>query len=509
MLVHASVIHSHRRFVARPCMRLPHGYSSHMTDLVFKSALELGRLLKARKISAKELLQACLDQYALHNDAVNAVVVTDIDRAKRAAAAADRRLKRREALSPFDGVPMTAKESIDWAGHPSTWGNPKYRNNIAKVDAAVIQRMTNAGAVMWGKTNVPIDLADWQSFNEIYGTTNNPWDLTRTPGGSSGGSAAALATGMSALELGSDIGASIRNPAHYCGVFGHKPTYGVVPYRGQMLPGIVMPADITVTGPLARSAKDLTAMMDILVGTEARGLQVKLPRAPQKTLRDFRVAVKLSSNVSEVDNAVQSKIAEAAAFLKKRVKKISLEAQPGFSDEEAFEIYIILLRATASRKLTDAEYEQSVSKAMTLPHSDKSYVAMMTRAFALSHRDWLKVNERRHHMRLLWDRFFDEWDVLLCPVAASTAFPHDHVGERYERYIDVNGKRVSTIDQRFWAGYSCGYYLPSTAVPLGLTPQGLPTGMQIITREYGDYTSLKFAELLAQELGGFTVPPGY
>jgi amidase len=365
---------------------------------------------------------------------------------------------------------------------------------------------------MWGKTNVPLDLADWQSFNEFYGTTNNPWDLTRSPGGSSGGSAVALATGMSALEIGSDIGASIRNPAHYCGVYGHKPTYGVVPYRGQLLPGIVMPADITVAGPLARSAKDLSAMMDILVGSEdtaARGIQISLPRAAQKTLKDFRVAVKLSSSVSEVDQAVQDKISEAAAFLKKRVKKISFDAAPAFSDAEAYEIYITLLRATAARKLTDAEYELNVSKAKDLPHSDKSYVAMMTRAFALSHRDWLKVNERRHQMRLLWDQFFNEWDILICPAAASAAFTHDQVGERYERYIDVNGKRVSTIDQRFWAGYSGGYYLPSTVAPLGLTSAGLPTGVQIITREYGDYTSLKFAELLEQEFGGFIVPPGY
>jgi amidase len=483
-----------------------------MTDLVFKSALELGRMLRRGKISSKELLQACLDQYARHNSAVNAVVVTDIERAMRAATASDKRRKKGAALGPFDGVPMTAKESFDWAGQPSTWGNPKLRNNIAKTDAVAVSRLTDHGAVMWGKTNVPLDLADWQSFNDIYGTTNNPWDLSRTPGGSSGGSAAALATGMSALEIGSDIGASIRNPAHYCGVFGHKPTYGVVPYGGHLLPGIVMPADISVVGPLARSAKDLTVMMDFLVGNtgpQSRAVQIKLPRSLPKTLKQFRVAVKLSSSVSEVDQAVQDKILDAASFLKKRVKKISFDAQPDFSDGEAFEIYITLLRATASRKLSDAEYEENVSKAKTLPHSDKSYLAMMTRAFALSHRDWLKVNERRHQMRLQWDAFFNDWDVMLCPAAASTAFPHDHVGERYQRFIEVNGKPVSTIDQRFWAGYSCGYYLPSTVAPLGLTPSGLPCGVQIITREYGDYTGLRFAELLEQELGGFIAPPGY
>ena len=234
------------------------------TPLHFRSATELGRLLRNRKISAVALLEQCLDQFAKHNGVLNAVVVTDIDRAKKAARAADRRLKAGKPIGPFDGVPMTAKESFDWTGTPSTWGDPRSRDNIASSDAVAIARLTGAGAVIYGKTKVPLMLADWQSFNAIYGTTNNPWDITRSPGGSSGGSAVALATGMSALEIGSDIGASIRNPAHYCGVYGHKPTYGIVPYRGHLLPGVVQPGDITVAGPLARSARDLAAMVKIL-----------------------------------------------------------------------------------------------------------------------------------------------------------------------------------------------------------------------------------------------------
>lgn len=493
-------------------MRLRHGYSPLMTDLIFKSALEQGRLLQTGKISARDLLEACLTQYARHNEAVNAVIATDIPRAQHAADAADKRLKAGIPLSLIDGVPMTAKESFDWTGTPSTFGDPALRNNFPVIDAEAIQRMNAAGAVMYGKTNVPLDLADWQSFNAIYGTTNNPWNLGRTPGGSSGGSAAALATGMSALEIGSDIGASIRNPAHYCGLFGHKPTYGVVPYRGQMRPGMVMPADITVAGPLARSAKDLSAMLDILVGEvspESRAISIKLPQATQKSLKDFRVAVKTTSPICEVDAAVQNKILALAERLSLRVTKLSYSAQPSFSDEENYEVFITLLRATAARKPSDAEYADYVAKAAALAKGDKSYVAMMTRAFALSHRDWLKVNERRHHMRFAWDAFFEDWDVLLCPIAASTAFPHDHVGERHERFITVNGKRVSTIDQRFWAGYSGAYYLPSTMAPLGLAPDGLPVGVQIITRQYGDTTSLKFAELIEREYGGFEPPPGY
>ncbi|MDE2383035.1 MAG: amidase [Alphaproteobacteria bacterium] len=483
-----------------------------MRDLIFKPALELGKLLKARKLSASELLQANLDQFAKHNAAVNAVVVTDIPRAFKAAAAADRRLKKGEPLSPIDGVPMTAKESFDWAGTPTTFGDPALKNNIATRDADVIARLAAAGAILYGKTNVPLDLADWQSFNAVYGTTNNPWDLTRTPGGSSGGAAAALATGMSAIEVGSDIGASIRNPAHYCGVYGHKPTYQLVSYRGHARPGDVSVADITVAGPLARSARDLTALLALMAGPglpEGRGLQAQLPKAPQKTLKDFRVAIKLNSPASEVDRKVQDKILALGEALGKKVKTLSFSAQPGFTDEENYQIYITLLRATAAKRLSDAQYDEAVAKAKTLSNGDRSYVAMMTRAFALSHRDWLRVHERRNQLRLLWDQFFENWDVLLCPTAAGTAFAHDHVGERHERYITVNGKRVSTIDQRFWAGYSGGYYLPSTVAPLGLAADGLPVGVQIITREYDDLKALRFAELLEKEFGGFTPPPGY
>lgn len=480
--------------------------------LVFKPALALGRMLRLRKISARELLQACLDQYAAHNSRINAVIATDFGRAWKAADAADRRLRKKAALSPFDGVPMTAKESFDWAGQPSTWGDPALANNIPKIDAVALTRMCEAGAVPYGKTNVPLALADWQSFNAIYGTTNNPWDVTRTPGGSSGGSAAALATGMSALEIGSDIGASIRNPAHYCGIYGHKPTYGVVPYRGHLMPGSVSISDITVAGPLARSAADIAAMMKVLAGpdgTEARGYRLALPPATQKRFKDFRVAIKLTSPVSDVDKPLQELLIKLGNHLEKKARKVSWKAAPDFSDEECYENYITLLRATATKRMTEEAIDVEAAKAKGLSPDDKGYVAMMTRAFALSHGGWLKANERRHQMRLAWERFFQDFDVLLCPTAASAAWPHDQKGERHERLITVNGRLVSTIDQRFWAGYSGNFYLPSTIAPMGLTAEGLPCGVQIVTREYGDYSAIRFAELLEKEYHGFAPPPGY
>src|SRR5262245_6661650 len=313
------------------------------TSVYFSSALELGRLLRKRKLGARELLDLCWKRYEACNPKLNAIVVTEIARARLTADAADHRLKGGEALSPFDGVPMTIKESFDWIGTPSTWGAPDYRHNIAKENAVAVERMERAGAIIFGKTNVPLMLADWQTFNDIYGTTNNPWDVARSPGGSSGGSAVALATGMSALELGTDIGASIRNPAHYCGVFGHKPTFGVVPIKGQGLPGVVTPSDISVAGPLARSARDVAAMMRLLAGTdgiEARGCELKLPAASQKSFRDFRVAVMLSDSVSEVDQPVQDLIAALAKYLERRVKKLSYDARPAFTTREAMDVYV-------------------------------------------------------------------------------------------------------------------------------------------------------------------------
>lgn len=483
-----------------------------MRAVHYLSALEQARLLRQRKISARELLKLSRERVEKYNPAINAVVVSDFARAEKAAAASDRRLKRGEPRGIFDGVPMTIKESFDWTGTPSTWGVARLRDNLASEDAVAVKRITDTGAVLFGKTNVPLMLADWQSFNEIYGTTNNPWDVTRAPGGSSGGSAAALATGMSALEIGSDIGASIRNPAHYCGVYGHKPTFGIVPIKGQRLPGVVSSTDISVGGPLARSARDLTAMLKLMAGsaeTETRALSLKLPGPRHKELKDFRVAVMLTDPVSEVDQPVQDLIAKLARFLEPRVKKLSHTARPDFSTREAMDVYIALLRAATSRRQSDEEFANNAAKVASFAPDDTSYLSQMLRAYTIPHRSWLAYNERRHQMRLAWDAFFQEWDVLLCPAAASAAFPHDQAGERHERTILVNGKQVPTTDQLFWAGYSGCFYLPATVAPLGLTPQGLPSGVQIVAPQYEDFTSLRFAELLERDYAGFVPPPDY
>jgi amidase len=482
------------------------------TPVHFKSAVELGRLLRKRKLAARELLDLCWQRFEACNPQLNAIVVTDIERARRAADASDRRLKEGDPLSPFDGLPMTVKESFDWSGTPSTWGAPAYRDNIAKENAVAVERMEKAGAVIYGKTNVPLMLADWQSFNDIYGTTNNPWDLTRSPGGSSGGSAVALATGMSALELGSDIGASIRNPAHYCGVYGHKPTFGILPMRGHRPPGVFAPSDISVAGPLARSAADLALAMKLLAGLdgpEAQVMRYRLPAPRLARLDSGRIAVMLSDVVSEVDETVQLLIAKLADWLGPRVKHLSMTARPGFSSEQVWDLYIKLLRAATSRRQTDEEFARNLRKAAELKPDDHSYYARMLRAYTMSHRDWLAVNNRRHELGRVWAAFFEDYDLLLCPAAASAAFPHDHEGERHERLITVNGKRVPTVDQLYWAGLSGCFYLPSTVAPIGLTPEGLPVGIQIIAPLHADLTAIRFAELIERDYFRFTPPPAF
>src|SRR6266436_6789313 len=309
----------------------------------FRSAKELAADIRRKKIGCLELLDLYLSRVDKHNPALNAIIVTDVEGARKRARAADRALARKQVWGPLHGVPMTIKECFNVVGMPSTWGIPALKDNVPPRNAVVVDRLLGAGAVLFGKTNVPMFLADYQSYNSIYGTTNNPWDLSRSPGGSSGGSAAALASGLTGIETGSDIGSSVRNPAHYCGVYGHKPTWGIVPPRGQALPGRVSQADISVIGPLGRSAEDLEIGLGVMAGPDeidGAGYQLALPAPRQKALRDFRVAVMLTDPNSEVDAEVQAKIQAVADFLAGKRAKVSDRARPDIDTNEAARVYI-------------------------------------------------------------------------------------------------------------------------------------------------------------------------
>jgi amidase len=239
-----------------------------MNEHAFASAADLAAEIRARRVGCLELLDFYLARAERFNPALNAIVAWQSDRARQRARAADSALARGELWGALHGVPMTVKESFDIEGLPSTWGNPQWKDNIATGNAVLVDRLLGAGAVIYGKTNVPLMLADSQSYNEVYGTTNNPWDTTRGPGGSSGGEAAALAAGLGAFGAGSDIAGSLRNPAHYCGIYAHKPSWGLIPLRGHSPTGALTPIDVSVVGPMARHAQDLDLAMRLLVGPD-------------------------------------------------------------------------------------------------------------------------------------------------------------------------------------------------------------------------------------------------
>jgi amidase len=477
-------------------------------DPTFLSAAHLAELTRTRDLGCLELLDHYIARVERLDPKINAVVVHDFDRARQRARQLDSSTDR---SAPLFGVPMTVKEGFDVAGLPTTWGVPSKRDSIATANALAVDRMLAAGVVLFGKTNVPLMLADWQSFNEIYGTTNNPWDLALSPGGSSGGAAAALAAGLTGIEIGTDRASSIRNPAHYCGVFGHKPTWGICSPSGLALNGDVAQSDLTVIGPIARSATDLTLALDAISGPDPidSGWKLDLPPPRATGFRGLRVALMSSHELFEVDRSITDKLAALAAFLREEGATVSETARPEFDLALGHRLFTEIHRAISSIGSDAATLRRWREIAERLSAVDTSYYASMARGYNLSHRDFLLHNEKRERMRRAWAAFFQNWDVFLCPAAASPAQPHDQKGERWQRTITVNGHAVPATDQNFWAGISGLYSLPATVAPLGFSPDGLPVGVQIVGPPYGDRTTTAVAVMLEKAWQGFVPPPGW
>jgi amidase len=483
-----------------------------MEERAFASATRLAGEIRDRRIGCLELLDFFIARAERHNPSINAIVAWQIDRARERARAADAALARGEVWGPLHGIPMTVKESFNVAGLPSTWGNPAWRDNVPADNAVLVDRLLAAGAVIYGKTNVPFMLQDAQSYNEVYGTTNNPWDPARGPGGSSGGEAAALAAGLSALGAGSDIAGSLRNPAHYCGIFAHKPTWGLIPTRGHSGGGLLAPTDISVIGPMARDPQDLDLAMRILAGPDllaAPAWRVEWPAPRHRRLGEFRVAVCTQSPLCEIDTSVAERIANAVEALKRTGATVDENARPPLEDSEHQRLFMLLLRAATASRLSEADFAAQQAIAASLSPDDNSSRAAVARGATLPHRTWGAANEARTRLRYAWRDFFQRYDVLLTPVAATAAFPHDHNPDRDARMILVNGKQRPYQDQLFWSGLPSLSYLPATAAPLGLTEAGLPVGCQIVGAEGEDPTTIEFARLLAEEIGGFIPPPAY
>ncbi len=485
-----------------------------MPDIAFRSALEQVVAIRNREISSRELLDHYLKRIGRYNPAINAVVTLDVERARQRADAADAALAHGELWGPLHGLPMTIKDTIETAGLRTTAGAPIHAEHIPTHDAPAVARLKAAGAIVFGKTNTPVFAGDAQSYNPLFGVTNNPWDLTRSPGGSSGGAAAALAAGLTGLELGSDIGGSIRNPAHYCGVYGHKPSYDIIPLRGHIPgpPGTLSGADIAALGPLARSAKDLSLTLGLLAGPdEEEGLawRLELPSPRRGALREYRVAAWLDDPACPVDSAVRSRHEAAVEALRQKGVKVDDQARPGFQFADALHAYSRLLWAAFSPGLEPEAFQNFAEMSGQLPQDDDGYLARVAHGSVQRHRDWLGWNELRAQYRRQWKEFFTQYDVLLCPITPTAALPHDHSEPMVARTIQVNDHARPYLDVVAWAGVIGMAYLPVTLAPVGRTSQELPVGIQIVGSYLEDRTTIDFARRLADVVGGFEAPPGY
>jgi len=470
---------------------------------VHQAAAQLAR----GETTALALVDACHAAWAARNTDINAIVLADFEAARQAAAQSDARRRAGQTLGPLDGIPFSVKESFDVAGWPTTCGSPARRDHRAAGDAVVVERLRAQGAVLLGKTNVPLGLRDWQSYNAIYGTTRNPHDLSRTPGGSSGGSAAAVCAGLSYFDIGSDIGSSLRNPAHYCGVFSHKSSHGIVPLRGHgnAVAGFAA-QDINVAGPVARSAFDLELVLRAIAGPDAADApawQLELPPCNRERIADFRVAVLPTHPLAEADGTVRGAIEGLGDWLAGQGAQVHWNVRPDFDAAALWRTYVLLLRATTSVYMDDAAFADALDR---VQGAGDDYATLQFTGATLNHRDWLLLQHARAQFAAAWQRFFADYDVLLCPAASTTAFPLNESGEPWQRTIDVNGSAWPLTSQLFWAGHSglCG--LPSTVAPIGPARDGLPVGVQIVAPRFCDLTSLRFAQLLETAGHAFRPP---
>jgi len=475
-----------------------------MVDIAFRSATDLTAAIQAREVSSRELLEHYLQRVERLNPKLNAVVTLAVDAARERAAAADQALARGETWGPLHGLPMTIKDVYETAGIRTTCGIDTLADHVPSANAVAVQRLVDSGAIIFGKTNVPVAAADWQSYNPIFGTSNNPWDLGRTPGGSSGGAAAALAAGLTPLELGSDIGGSIRVPSHFCGVYGHKPTYGLIPTRGHIPgpPGLLAETDINVAGPLARSPADLDLALDILAGPlpeRALAWRLELPGPRRASLSDYRVAAWLNDPASPVDAAVEERLRAAVAALRGAGVKVDETARPGFSLADADQTFTKLLRATMSPGVGPTDESSPPRLQPPAPAQQPP---------PITHGEWLSANEMRLRYQAQLAAFFRDHDLLLCPVGPVAAFPHDHTLFQ-TRTLAVSGEARPYSEPMAWLGFVGMTYLPATVAPIGRTPDGLPVGIQIVGPYLEDRTTIDFARRLTDVIGGFEAPPGY
>jgi amidase len=456
------------------------------------SASRLAAAIRARELSSRELLAAQLSRIEGHNGALNAVVTLHADQALAEAAAADDDAARGRWRGPLHGLPVTIKDAIEVQGMRSTGGASELTDHHPTKDAPAVARLRSAGAVVMGKTNVPRWSGDLQTFNDVFGTTNNPWDPARVPGGSSGGPAVAVATGFSAFELGTDIGGSVRIPSHCCGIFGLKPTFGIVPQRGYLdhVGGGTTDADINVFGPLARSAEDLDLLLSVIAGPEPErelAWRLELPPPRRTELSQCRIGTWFDEPGVPLDSDLHAILRQTADALADAGAKVE-EAHPPVDFGAQRDLFFEMISAAISPSLPDETAHE----------------------IGGTHRSWLAAEERRAGLRARWSDWFETFDVLLCPVMAVPPFPHNQGGDFFSRTTTINGEDRPYMELVSWTGLIGILGLPSAVPPLPRTPAGLPVGVQVVGPWLRDREVVHISGLVAAAAGGgYQAPPGF
>ncbi len=483
----------------------------------YRSATELLRALGEGELSSRGLLDAYIARIERRDAPLNAVVASNFTAARAEADRADAARARGESLGALHGLPMTLKDTWEVPGMPCAAGAPEYRDHRPTEPADVVKRLQAAGAIVFGKTNVPYLASDIQTFNKVYGTTNNPWGTDRTPGGSSGGAAAALAAGFTPLEVGSDLAGSIRIPAHYCGVYGHKPTYGIVSFRGHVPgpPGTLSEPTLAVAGPMSRSAADLRLLLDVLVAppSERGAWSLGLPEPPQR-LEDYRVLLWIDDPLCPIDHELRQQYERLEALLLEHGVRVTRGAPRGFDLSQFYPLYLRGLGALLGAALPARQRHLMgltghlmpvLSRVLRAPGDFGHFLLGINQRSA----ETRQQQERVARLGASFSRVFDDYDVILMPPALTTAIPHDKRPSLMQRRIRVNGQQRAYSDLFVWIALASLLGLPATSAPIGRASHGLPINVQIVSDEYQDYRSIRFAELLEPLMGGFSKPPGY
>jgi len=474
-----------------------------------QSLVELRGLLERAELSSRELLDAFVARIEQHNPSVNAVVTLDLDRARAAAGDADDARAKGRAEGPLGGLPITVKDALAVRSVRSTGGAVEHRDHMPNEDADVVSLVRAAGAIPFAKTNVPRWSGDIQTYNDIFGTTNNPWDTARTPGGSSGGAATSVALGFTSFEIGTDIGGSIRFPSAFCGVVGHKPSYGLVPcggYIDRVDYGSTEP-DVNVHGPIARSVDDLELLLDLLASprpNRSHAVSHRLPPARHSRIDSYRVAVWSDDAACPVSSEVQVAVEHAGDVLASLGASVNREARPALDADACSQLGLWLVAAATSPSMSaeDVARYRAIASHPDTPPATAASLSSLT----CTHHEWMAADVQRQRFRAQWASFFNDYDVLVCPVAMTNAFPHLQQGSLAERSLLVDGQQRPYMDLLWWTVLVGGVYLPATVVPVGMTAEGLPIGVQIVGPYLEDRTALAAARAIREALGPIMLP---